>query len=256
MTSTLSRPRNPPLEVPPPVEWEVWRARFLRQWKQGDHLLDVGPTQSGKSLLMREIVFAGRKNVVVMGTKPKDPTLDEYIEGGFVRIDHWPPEKRDFRAQQDGMARFILWPKIVEIGDVTRFRPLYEKALRSIYVDVSKAGGGWTVVIDETLFFSDAKDGLGLGHILSTMAYSTASSGITMCFLMQRPAGVPRILWQSCSSAFLFHMGVTNDVREMASLGVIQPKAVTEAIQKLEGHTFLDLPCRAGRRWSTSQVRL
>lgn len=257
MVSTNSRPRPSELELPPVVGWEVWRNRFLRQWKQGAHLLDVGPTQSGKSLLMRELVFAGRKNVVVMGTKPRDETLEEYIEGGFVRIDHWPPENKDYRAQQPGMARFILWPKIREVGDAVRYRPLFEKALRHIYVDVDpKTGGGWTVIIDETLFFSDTKDGLGLGHILSTMAYSSASSGITMCFLMQRPAGVPRILWQSCATAFIFHMGVTNDVREMASLGTIQPKAVTEAIQKLEGHEFLDVPCRAGRRWSKTQVEL
>lgn len=88
------------------------------------------------------------------------------------------------------------------------------------------------------------------------MAYGGASNGISMMFLMQRPAGVPRILWQSCTTALLFHMGVTNDVREMASLGTVPPKAVVQTIQSLEGHTFLDLPLRAGRNWSTSEVVL
>jgi hypothetical protein len=230
--------------------------RFGRQWKQGDHVLDVGPTQSGKSLLARELVFQNRKFAVVMGTKPRDKTLDEYIAGGFVRIDHWPPVSKDFRDQQDGMARFILWPKIREVGDALKYRPLYKKALEGIYVDGGEGGGNWTVVIDETLFFCDMSHGLGLGPTLAMLAYGGASTGLSMMFLMQRPAGVPRILWQSCTTALLFHMGVTNDVREMASLGTVPPKAVVETIQHLEGHHFLDLPLRAGRNWSTSEVEL
>ena len=225
--------------------------RFGRQWKQGDHILDVGPTQSGKSLLARELVLQNRKFVVVMGTKPKDKTLDEYIAAGFVRIDHWPPQPRDFRDQQPGMARFILWPKIKEIGDAIKFRGLYKKCLDQVYVD-----GNWTIVVDETLFFSDKAEGLGLGSTLSMMAYGGASNGISMMFLMQRPAGVPRILWQSCTTALMFHMGVTNDVREMASLGTVPPKAVVQTIQHLEGHKFLDLPLRAGRNWAVSEVVL
>lgn len=254
---SLSTPASPAqrrgsyLPVPPEVPWHVWLPRFIRQWKQGDHVLDVGPTQSGKSLLAREIVIAARKFVVVLGTKTKDPTLDAYIEAGFVRIDHWPPTRRDFRDQQEGMARFVLWPKIREIGDLHKYRGLYEKALRQIYVD-----GGWTVVVDETLWFSDAKNGLGLGNMLATMAYGVASNRVSLVFLMQRPAGVPRILWQSCTTALLFHLGVTSDVREMASLGTNQPKAVVQTIQHLEGHHFLDLPLRAGRRWAISQVEL
>jgi hypothetical protein len=248
MTSLTTRPNR--LEVPPDVPWSTWKPRFLRQWKQGDHILDVGPTQSGKSLLARELVVGGRKFVVVMGTKSKDPTLDAYLDAGFVRIDHWPPVPRDFRDQAEGMARFILWPKIKSVDDLHRFRPLYEKCLHSIYVD-----GNWTVVVDETLWFCD-KAGLDLGRLLGTMAYGVASNGVSLVFLMQRPAGVPRILWQSCTTALIFHMGVTNDMREMGSLGTVQPKAVVEAIGNLRGHEFLDLPCRGGARWARTEVVL
>lgn len=248
---TSQRPSARGLPVPPEVPWATWAMRFGRTWKQGDHVLVVGPTQSGKSLLARELVLQNRKFVVVMGTKPRDKTIDEYIAAGFIRIDHWPPVKRDFRDQQPGMARFVLWPKIKEIGDAMKHRPLYKKCLDSIYMD-----GNWTVVIDETLYFSDNSNGLGLGPTLTTLAYGSASNGISMMFLMQRPAGVPRILWQSCTTALLFHMGVTNDVREMASLGTVPPKAVVETIQGLEGHHYVDLPLRAGRSWSISQVVL
>lgn len=224
----------------------------MREWDQGQHLLFAGPTQSGKSLLARRLVSDGRRYVLVMGTKKTDSTLDEYVsQEGFLRIDHWPPTRADFnKMREPDTAKFILWPKITKVGDLHRFIPLYRKALEEVYIDEN-----WTVVVDETLWFSD-REGLNLGGLLGTMAYGSASAGLTFLFLMQRPAGVPRILWQSCTTALLFHLGVTNDVREMASLGTEDPKAVVAAIQNLRGHQFLDLPCRGGATWSVSEVQL
>jgi hypothetical protein len=249
MALRYSPPRSD-LAAPPVVPWRTWEPRFLRTWGQGDHVLLTGPTQSGKSLLARRLVVDGRKYVIVFGTKAKDPTLEGYLGEGFTRIDHWPPERRDFKDQGEGMARFVLWPKITKAGDLHRYRELYAKCLDAIFVD-----GGWTVVVDETLWFC-SRDGLDLGGKLGTMAFGAASNKVSMLFLMQRPAGVPRILWQSCTTALLFHLGVTNDIREMASLGTVQPKAVVEAIGQLRGHQFLDLPCRGGAEWSVSEVSL
>jgi hypothetical protein len=273
---TLASParRNSPLVLPTPsdVEWMTWHRRFDRGWVQGEHLNIDGPTQSGKSLLARVLVtgedgIGGRRFVCVMGTKPKDRTLDEYVRLGFVRIDHWPPTKSDLRKCPEGRAWFILWPKIKTVKDLHRFTPLFQKALEDIYIDE-----GWTVVIDETLWFCSRNPGLNLGSLLGAMAFGVASLDISLVFLMQRPAGVPRILWQSCTWSLLFHLGVTSDVRELASLGTYPPKAVVEAIQHLGGtqlpdgswqepdeddppHQFLALPQRGGKKWSTSEVR-
>lgn len=255
------------LPTPPVSKWFPWFPRFSRQWEQGDHILDVGPTQSGKSLLARLLVsghngVGGRKYVVIFGTKPKDKTLDKYItEEGFVRVDHWPPTNSDLRKQRDGYTRFILWPKIVEVGDLHKFRPLFAKCLDHIFVD-----GKWTVVVDETLWFCD-REGLNLGGKLGTMAYGSASNEISFVFLMQRPSGVPRILWSSCTTALIFHIGGTNDVRELASLGTEDPKAVVATIQQLPkivpiqpgekvSHGFLYLPLRGGAEWAVSEVEL
>ena len=244
----LRTPPDTDVPAPPVVPWAVWLPRFLRGWKQGDHLLFAGPTQSGKSLLAREIATKGRKYVVVFGTKARDDTLDGYLAAGFTRIDHWPPEKRDFKDQDAGMAHFILWPKVEKLNDMHRHAAVFSKCLDSIFID-----GNWTVVVDETLWFCD-KQGLNLGGKLGTMAFGSASNKVTFLFLMQRPAGVPRILWQSCTHALLFHLGVTTDVREMASLGTEPPKAVTQTVQHLKGHDFLDLPLRGGAQWSISCV--
>ena len=148
------------------------------------------------------------------------------------------------------MARFILWPKIKEVGDLHKYRPLFAKCLDAMFID-----GGWTAVIDETLWFCD-REGLALGAKLATMAYGSASNKITFLFLMQRPSGVPRILWSSCTTALIFHIGGTNDVRELASLGTEDPKAAVAAIRKLQEHAYLDLPLRGGTTWSVSEVRM
>lgn len=251
VTSSPRPSRAAVVEVPPVVPWGTWYPRFVRSWEQGQHILDVGPTQSGKSLLAQKLVLS-RKYVVVFGTKPEggDTTLDDYMKQGFVRIDHWPPVSRDFRDQRPGMARFILWPKIIEDTDLHKYRGLFSKALSNIFVD-----GRWTVVVDETLWWCD-RDGLALGGKLGTMAYGSASNKTTFLFLMQRPSGVPRILWSSCTHALIFHIGGSNDVRELASLGTQEPKDVTTAIRKLRGHAYLDLPLRGGAQWSVSEVQL
>lgn len=244
----LRSPSQADVEVPPVVPWATWYPRFGRNWKQGDHTLIAGPTQSGKSLLAHKLAAGLRRYVVVFGTKVNDPTLDGYLKEGFTRIDHWPPVKRDFKDQKEGVAHFILWPKIEKREDLRRYAPLFAKCLDNIFIE-----GRWTVVVDETLWLC-SKGGLDLGVNLADMAYGAASNKVSFLFLMQRPAGVPRIVWQSCTTALLFHMGVTTDIREMASLGTVQPKAATLAIQGLRGHDFLDIPCRGGAQWSISCV--
>jgi hypothetical protein len=77
-----------------------------------------------------------------------------------------------------------------------------------------------------------------------------------MYLLMQRPAGLPRIIWSSVMQAELFHMGITNDIRELASLGTYEPKDVATAVRRLTGHQFLDLPIRGGADWAISEVEM
>ena len=131
-----------------------------------------------------------------------------------------------------------------------KHREQYAKCIDDAFVN-----GGWTLVIDEGLWLCQ-RDGLNLGPNLSALAYGGASAGASMYVLLQRPAGVPRTVWQNCSDVMQFHAGVTNDVRELASLGTYDPKSVQQAIQGLRGHSFLHLPCRGGATWAVSEVAI
>ena len=239
------------LDAPPVVAWPTFSSGFVAHWSQGQHCLFVGPAGSGKTVAARTFARA-RDFVLVLGTKMRDPEMDAYIEEGAVRIDHWPPTGGDYRKGRQrweaGEARFVLWPKIVKREDLRRFRPVYAQALDSVLVD-----GGWTVVADEGLWLSDRK-GLDLGDQLAAIAYTGRSSGVTLMMVVQRPRGVPVNCWSNASHAFLWHVGNTDDARELASLGVTDRRAVQTAVGQLEGHDFLYLPCRAGMGWAISRV--
>jgi hypothetical protein len=240
------------VEPPPVVEWEPFYTSRWRHSRQGQHQLFVGPTQSGKTLLCRQIARL-RNPGVMLGTKPVDDSLDEYVEEGYVRIDHWPPRGSDYRKLSDpDIVRFILWPKIVKREQLRGHRPAFKDCLDSIFIE-----GRWCIVADEGLWLC-AKKGLDLGTEIGDIAYGSASNKVSLYLCVQRPANIPPIAWTSVSDAYIFHMGRTDDVRELASLGIYPPGDVIKVVQSLRGHEFLYLPCRGGggNEWSISQVRV
>lgn len=244
-----AEPVNP--DLPPHVAWNDWYWRRARQPGQGRHQLFDGPTQSGKTLLCRYMA-ALRDFVVVLGTKPVDPSLDAYVAEGYYRIDHWPPTRDDFKKSgwDATEARFILWPKITKREQLRAFAPVYAKCLDDVFIQ-----GRWTIVADEGLWLC-ARSGLNLGQQVADIAYGAASNKVSLYLCIQRPAGLPRVAWQSCADALIFKSGVTNDLRELASLGTYDPGVTAKAIKRLRQYEFLDLPCRGGAEWSVSRVEL
>jgi len=234
-------------ETPEVMLWPQWITEQVAETKQGQHKLFVGPTQSGKTTLAR-IMLRMRKYVVVFGTKPKDSSLDKYIAEGYKRINQWPPKPKDLRPNSNGEVRLLLWPEINSYEDLHRHKDIYRRALGDIFTE-----GGWAIGCDEGLWIAD-KRGLGLDSELAAIAYGAASNKVSMYLCIQRPSGLSRVTWSSVSDAYVFHLGVTNDVRELASLGTYSPKDATLAIQQLQGHQFLRLPCRGGAEWSISEV--
>lgn len=243
-------------EVPPVVPWNAWYWERARTPGQGRHQLFDGPTQSGKTVLAHKLADL-RDFVVVFGTKPVDASLDAYVNEGYTRIDHWPPTRSDFRKGGWGAdeARFILWPRIVKREQLRAYGPVFAHCLDDIFIN-----GRWTIVIDEMLWVC-GRSGLNLGQEVADIAYGSASNKVSLYMCMQRPAGVPRITWSSCADALIFKSGVTNDLRELASLGTYDPKPTTVAIKRLQRFQFLDLPCQSGdglkeATWSISRVEM
>jgi hypothetical protein len=253
VASILGRPapaRTDPA-LPPFVPWSRWYANRARQPGQGRHILFTGPTQSGKTVLARYLASL-RDFVVVLGTKPVDASLDAYVNEGYTRIDHWPPTASDMRkgGWDDNEARFILWPKITKREQLRAYAGVFAKCLDDVFIQ-----GRWCVVADEGLWLS-ARSGLNLGQQVGDIAYGAASNQVSLYLCIQRPAGLPRVTWSSVADAMIFHSGVTNDIRELASLGTYDPKEVANVIKRLGSYQFLDLPCRGNAQWGVSKVEL
>ena len=245
--------RRPLLEVPPLESWSEFHPQFVAKLSQGQHCLFIGPTGSGKTVAAHTLAN-DQRFVCVLGTKPYDEEMDRFISEGYVRIEDWPAPpsamRKAIQELPDGrtVVRLVLWPKIKTREQLRSFRPVYAKALDEMLIDK-----GWTIVADEGLWLCD-RNGLNLGPQLSAIAYTGRSMKVTLMVLLQRPAGVPRTVWANCAHAFVWRHGVTNDTRELASLGTEDPKAVTAAVQSLRGFDFLYLPCRAGDGWAISRV--
>lgn len=262
MTTTESRPL---VGAPPRVlAWPAFEAERRATVSQGDHQLFVGPTQSGKTVLCR-INVRDRKFTVVWGTKKRDPSLDAYLAEGYIRVDEWPPRHRldwngkrfvrrpfNYRklGEEQGYLRLLLWPEIVNREDLRRHREQYARCLDSAFID-----GGWTIVIDEGLWVA-TRGGLGLDQELSQIAYGAASNKVSLYLCMQRPSGMSRVTWSSVSDAYVFKSGVVDDIRELASLGVNEPRDAVKVIQtQIRGHQFLHVPTRGqSKGWSISEV--
>jgi hypothetical protein len=252
----LRAPSRPPPDLPPVESWAQFSSGFFARWRQGQHVLGVGPTGSGKTVLARTLANT-RRYVCVLGTKIHDEEMTAYIDQGYVRLDDWPGDAqlRRIANKHGGMLPLVLWPKIKSRDDLFRFRSVYAKALDSMLVQ-----GGWTIVADEGLWLSKrnsrSQPGLDLGNHLESIAYTGRSSNVTLIMLVQRPASVPVNTWTNSTHAFIWKLGNTRDMRELASLGTVDPKAVQTALPTLDKHQFLYLPCRAGVPWAISEVQL
>src|SRR4051812_17983779 len=108
------------------MDWQQFIRMFNASWRQGEHVGVIGPTGSGKTVVIKAII-PRRKHVALFATKPEDPELSALVRTeGYKRISTWPPPP---------MAnRVLLWPRIREDVDVYKSqKPTFRKALSSIF---------------------------------------------------------------------------------------------------------------------------
>lgn len=208
-----------------------WR-RFLRgfRWAPGEHVTVIGHTGSGKSELLRSLL-AQRRYVVVLGTKPRDDTLDRYIADGYRRISRWPPESNVDKA--------ILWPRIRSRDDLAQLGPMFREALDDIFVE-----GSWTVSIDELHY---AVDRLGLEPQLQDLWEQGRSLRVSVVAATQRPANVPLLAYSQATHVFLSRSTDDRDLQRLAELGGGHDKAeLRDVVRHLPKYAFAYVHTRTG----------
>lgn len=227
-------------EQTPTLTWSEFLAQW--DWRQGEHLTCVGPTGCGKTTTQLALLRP-RRFVTLLGTKPKDPTLDRFCkEAGYTRLKRWRTGFGPFTTPppigKNG-AHYALWPPFRGIGDRERMAEVFRDAFPDIF-----AAGGWTVCADELYYLANE---LGLGDWLNTLWTQGRSVKISLSGGAQRPRHVPLFAWDQASHLLMWRDNDDENLRRVGGLGGLSSRIIRETVPVLPRHWFLYVNTRDGR---------
>ncbi len=239
----------PPETMAPVVEWDDFM-KYVFDWRQNQHVGLVGPTDSGKSTLQYAIL-PRRKYVTFFATKPRDETLNAFAEqGGFVRIEDWPPRKgrngkgRILTAEE--MPRRLLWPDATRMGPETleNQRQVFLRAFHDIY-----GSGGWCVVWDEFWMMTRI---LGLEEEARIFLQQARSNDISFLMGMQRPSRIPLEVFDQSTHLFFWRDNDEANLKRMGGIGWMSANEIRYFVANLEPYQVLYLNTRRGWMYRTT----
>lgn len=244
----------PPDHLAPVLDWDTFRRRVW-DWRQGQHIAEIGPTESGKSTLTYQIL-PDRKYTTFFATKPRDSVLDEFArKGGFVKITDWPPyhphghkgkgklrHRRPLSA--DEMPRRLLWPDASTLDSGPRQRHVFQKAFHDIY-----AQGGWTVVWDEFWMMTNI---LKMEQQARVMLQQARSNHISFVVGAQRPSRIPLEIYDQSSHIFFWRDNDEVNLKRMSGVGWLSSGPIRAFVANLEEHQVLYVHTRKGTMYRTT----
>jgi hypothetical protein len=198
-----------------------WYARMNTSWHQGEHIVIIGPTGTGKTNLATELLDI-REWVVVLAVKRKDETLDRFKKQGYRVIRKWPPEYN--------WKRVILWEKPGSLTDDTsKQTAAIHKALNQMYL-----AGGWTIYFDESGYIAGT---LGLSRDLGILLNQGRSNYLSIVASMTRPssviARVPREALNQPRHKIIFKYSEEADIKACAQIAGINWHTMQEYMDML-----------------------
>jgi energy-coupling factor transporter ATP-binding protein EcfA2 len=224
------------------VPWETLLAGF--KWRQGEHLAVIGPTEVGKSTLVRELL-PRRSHVIFFGTKKKDDLYDKLIrKDGFYRVE----THRDIKPW---MKKVIIWPshKSTIVETIAHQKKVFTEAF-----DMVANQGGWTCVYDECKYLAEM---LGLGRHITFAQEQLRTNGGTNVSGAQRPFWIPRSVLGMASHVFLYTSTDPDDMKRLSDIGGVNKQLIRREMETLSQHEFIYIHTRAGRAsMLRSQVRI
>lgn len=220
----LSRPDD---ATAPLLGWDEFYDRF--DWAQGEHVALVGPTGQGKTTLALSIL-PKRGHVVMIGTKPKDRTLEGLRKLGWQRIPQWPPAP--------GRKRVIVWPKWRgEADSPNQARVITET------IDQAFRAHNWCIFMDDVQYLTEY---LGLGRLIRMVQLQGRSIGVSNMTATQRPVRAPREMFTMSTHLFIWGTRDADDLKSLSGLGGMDSHTVRRWVANLEKHEVLYLHTRDG----------
>lgn len=228
--------------------WIIQRRKFASEhfdYKDGQHVAFLGPTQKGKTSLafcLLEYVATPQRPAYVAVCKPQDPvTAREGKRLGFRRTPVWPPAPKIQDSWNGKPPGYLIWPPlgnmttdVVEASDTTR------TLIDSAYSD-GRRNKKSILVLDDTPIKSKV---LGLDREMVTVLTMSGAMGVGGWFFVQKPTDAGKAaLWCYSQSEHIF---ITKDPDKRnrirySEIGGFDTAQVNQVSQSLKPYQFLYL---------------
>jgi hypothetical protein len=238
-----------PADLAPVVPWEVF-TRDVFEWRQGQHVGLIGPTESGKSTLTYSLLPM-RKYVTFFATKPRDRVLEQFAsKAGFVRLYDWPPRNkwthRPVTAAR--MPRRLLWPDARELNATATQRAVFLRAFDDIYTQ-----GGWCTVWDEFWMMCQI---LGMEKEARIMLQQARSNDISFVMGAQRPSRIPLEMFDQTTHLFFWRDNDEANLKRIGGIGWMASDPIRRFVASLDPYQVLYINARRGHMVRTTAPEL
>lgn len=197
------------------------------QWRQGEHLSAIGPTGTGKTTAVLELLAlrassSARWHTCVLGTKPQDRTLQAILrQSEWHKLTRWPPAVNQ--------RQVVLWPPWRDLRDHDRQREAFQEAFTKMF-----ATGSWCVFADELSFLSRE---LKMDDWLRSFWQQGRSLNLTLAGATQRPAWVPLDAYTQATHLLFWRTNDDNDRKRIAGIGGLSSTTIRNAVATLDARS-------------------
>lgn len=228
-------------DIAPYVPWPEFMAQF--KWKQGQHVILIGPNGSGKTVLNKHLLRYREKRhgyICVFATKPRDEELEELTHRGYLRVKdnhEWGPRS---------YSRLLLWPPAGDFNKLHEQRKVFHSALQGMW-----KRGRWTAMLNELRYLTEH---LRMKQELNTLFLQARSSKFSLTGETQRPRYVPLEAFSQAAHCFFFACRDDEDLKRISGIGNADPKVIRATVADLEQYEAAHVDAVTGEVVRTKAV--
>jgi hypothetical protein len=229
--------------LPPFVRWDQFVSEYF-DWDAGEHVITIGPTGSGKTVLNFELLkYSPIPWVVVFGVKRRDPELYGPFQRRGYQLVH------TFNAKPEKQTKFLYVPTTRKQGREAR-QELAEHFRRAMYDILDH--GAWVVYIDDVIVLSRQYN---LRIELEDLWQLGRSEEISVVASAQEPVNIPVVAYGSSTWLFVFRNPDMRRVGRIGELTGFNRELAFETILRLPKYEVLAVNKDSGEMVRTKVIR-